>query len=423
MHLRRRRAAVKPVRSGVDEWRGGWILALVSMAGLAISTSHIYTTGIFIGPIEKDLGWSRGQISSGLMVNSVVAILFAPFFGLLMDRLGIRRVGLPGMAIFCGAIMLLSMTGQAIWTWWSIWLILAIGGLLIKPTLWTAAISRQFDAQRGLALAVMLCGSGIGSSFFPVITTKLIAAHGWRTAYLTLGAGAALLVLPLMFVFLRDEDSAALRQERALTRASLPGLSIREALLSSRFLRIASSALLMTIAMAGLNVHFVPFAVSKGLTAGAAAGAVSCVGIASILGRLGTGVLLDRCNGALIGAVSFAVPLVAAALWLGFDGTMSSAIVMAATLGISLGAEIDVIAYLTTRYFGLRNFGTVFGTIAGLLAFGGGVGPTLAGIVYDKTHSYDIFVWGTIPIFLLAAAMIGSLGRYPDLVSSAARAS
>jgi MFS family permease len=138
---------------------------------------------------------------------------------------------------------------------------------------------------------------------------------------------------------------------------------------------------------------------------------------------LGTGVLLDRCNGALIGAVSFAVPLVAAALWLGFDGTMSSAIVMAATLGISLGAEIDVIAYLTTRYFGLRNFGTVFGTIAGLLAFGGGVGPTLAGIVYDKTHSYDIFVWGTIPIFLLAAAMIGSLGRYPDLVSSAARAS
>jgi MFS family permease len=105
--------------------------------------------------------------------------------------------------------------------------------------------------------------------------------------------------------------------------------------------------------------------------------------------------------------------LVAAVLWLNYDGSVTSALIMAATMGFCLGAEIDIIAYLSTRYFGLKNYGTIFGTVVGLVAFGGGVGPTLAGIVYDRTHSYDFFVRCAIPAFLLAALLIGSMGRYP----------
>jgi MFS family permease len=146
-----------------------------------------------------------------------------------------------------------------------------------------------------------------------------------------------------------------------------------------------------------------------------AAAAVGVMGITSIAGRLVTGLLLDRWNGPLIGAVSFGLPVIAACFWLNFDGTLLSAVVIAACLGLSLGAEIDIIAYLSTRYFGLKNYGAIFGTIVGVLAFGGGVGPTLAGLVYDKTHSYGIFAWATMPAFILSAAMIGSLGRYPAL--------
>jgi MFS family permease len=388
------------------------MLVMVSMIGLAISTSHIYTMGIFLGPIERALGWSRGQISGGLMMNSVVAVLFAPFFGRLIDRFGVRRVGLPGMVIYCAGIMLLAATGRSVWSWYSGWLIVAVGGLLIKPTLWAAAISKSFDKQRGLALALMLCGSGLGSAVLPVVCARLIAAHGWRGAYVMLGGGALLLAFPLIFFFLRDEKLET-PQQRTLARAALPGLGIREAMLSTRFLRIALSALIMTVSMAGLNVHFVPMITARGLGPGTAAAAAGCIGITSILGRLITGILLDRWNGPIIGAISFSLPLLAAALWLDYDGSMTSALIIAAAVGFSLGAEVDIIAYLSTRYFGLRNYGTVFGTVVGLLAFGGGVGPTLAGLVYDRTHSYDFFVWCAIPAFLLAALLIGSMGRYP----------
>jgi MFS family permease len=394
------------------EWRRGWILVLVSMIGLGISTSHIYTMGIFMGPVEKSLGWSRGQISSGLLVNSVVAVLFAPFFGLLIDRFGVRRVGLPGMVIYCSGIMLLSATGRSIWTWYGFWLIVAIGSLLIKPTLWATAIAKNFEKQRALALAVMLCGSGLGSSILPIVTTRLIAAYGWRGTYIALGSGALLLIFPLIFFFLRDEASTT-QQQRTVARATLPGLEIRAAILSTQFLRIALSALIMTVAMAGLNVHFAPMIMARGVGANTAAAAAGCIGITSILGRLCTGVLLDRWNGPVIGAITFSLPLVAAALWLNYDGGVPSALIMAATVGFSLGAEIDIIAYLSTQYFGLKNYGTIFGTVVGVLVFGGGVGPTLAGIVYDRTHSYSFFVWCAIPAFLLAAVLIGSLGAYP----------
>jgi MFS family permease len=405
-----------------EEWRRGWILVLVSMIGMAIATSHIYMTGFFVGPIEKELGWSRGQISAGLLMNSVVGVLFAPFAGRLVDRFGSRRVGLPGVGIYCGAVMLLSATTHAIWTWYSSWLILAIGAVLIKPTLWAAAIARIFDRQRGLAFAVMLCGSGIGSSLLPIIVTHLIGAHGWRATYLLLGGGTALVALPLMFLFLREVGPAKTRQQRTLVREALPGLGVREALLSTRFLRIALSALIMTVTIAGLQVHFVPFVLAKGLHPASAAAAVSCVGIASIVGRLVTGMLLDRFSGPLIGAVSFGVPLISAGLWLTYDGSVTSAVVMAAALGLALGSEIDIIGYLSSRYFGLKNYGTIFGTIAGLYALGVGMGPTLAGIAYDRTRSYDIFVWCVIPAFLIAVALIGTLGRYPEFAPSGADA-
>jgi MFS family permease len=132
--------------------------------------------------------------------------------------------------------------------------------------------------------------------------------------------------------------------------------------------------------------------------------------------------LLDRFSGPLIGAVSFGVPLISAGLWLTYDGSVTSAVVMAAALGLALGSEIDIIGYLASRYFGLKNYGTIFGTIAGLYALGVGMGPTLAGIAYDRTRSYDIFVWCVIPAFLIAVAMIGTLGRYPELAPPCADA-
>jgi MFS family permease len=410
---------MKPDDPSIGEWRQHWIVVFVSMIGLGIGTSHVFYMGIFIAPLEHEFGWTRAEISSGLLMNSIVGIAFSPFVGWVIDRLGTRRVGIPGMAIYCTAIALLSCAGPVVGTWWGLWFLVASGAVLIKPTVWALTVSQRFDRSRALALAIVLSGSGLGATFMPSLVTSLVSNIGWRSTFVAIGAGAALLSLPLLVLFLRDKIRGVSMEVRAATRSKLTGLSIKEGILSTRFLRVALCTILMTMVTAGMGVHFVPFLAQNGFSKTTAASLAGLIGLFSVVGRLVTGFLLDRWNGALVGGLSFSIPIIAAALWLNYDGGMLSAIIAASLLGLSLGAETDILAYLSTRYFGLQNYGTIYGTVVGLLAFGVGAGPTLAGFVYDKTHSYDLFVWAAIPACLASTFMLTSLGPYPNFAAVA----
>ncbi len=398
------------VPAAADETRSDWLVVLASTFGLAASVTHLYSMGMFILPLEREFGWTRGSISGALTVVSVISVVLAPAIGLLIDRVGSRRVAIPGMALYCLAIALLATTTSLIWHWWALWVLIAFGTVLIKPTVWAAAIAGRFTRRRGLALGLALCGTGIGLGVMPALANFLLEMGGWRFAYLMLGAGAALIGLPMMFLFFHDPPVQ--RAGRA-ARAMLPGYSIPEGLRSTRFLRLAFASLLITTAIISLSVHFVPILVSLTVTRGDAAAIAGSIGIASICGRIASGFLLDRYSGPLIAAVSFALPIVACLLLLTFNGSHHSAILIGLLIGASLGAEIDVVAYLSARYFGLRNYGFLFGSIAGLLSLGAGLGPTLAGVIWDRYGSYDPLMWVLIPVFFISAVLVGSLGRYP----------
>ena len=129
--------------------------------------------------------------------------------------------------------------------------------------------------------------------------------------------------------------------------------------------------------------------VDRGFAATKAAAISGVIGIASILGRLVTGLLLDRFNGPLVGAIGLGLPVVACLLLFSSGESTISTVVIAAIIGLSLGAETDVVAFLTARFFGLRHYGVLFGTLAGFLSLGTGLGPMLAGTLYDRFHSYD----------------------------------
>ena len=69
---------------------------------------------------------------------------------------------------------------------------------------------------------------------------------------------------------------------------------------------------------------------------------------------------------------------------------------------------------MTSRYAGMRNFGTIFGFMASLIALGGGLGPLLAGIVFDTYGTYDPLIIASVIGTFVAAAMIFGLGKYPE---------
>jgi MFS family permease len=396
------------------ETRADWLLVLASTVALTASVSHVYSMGVLIGPLEAEFHWPRGQISAGLGVISVISVVLAPFVGLAIDRFGSRRIGLPGLAVYVIGVALLSTTGPSIWHWWGLWALIAIGTVLIKPTVWVAAIASRFSRRRGLAMAVAMCGTSIGTALFPLLTAQLLGL-GWRSAYLVLSAGAALLALPMVYFFFCAERPGAPRPSPGLPPPKpKPGLTTRQGLTSPAFYKMAAASFLATLATLSLTVHFVPILIGGGISADTAAAVAGLIGVGSIIGRLGTGALLDRFNGRRVGALLLLLPILGCTLLLTVQLTPATAILVAAAIGLALGAEIDIFAFLSARYFGLAHYGLLFGTVAGLNSFGAGVGPTYAGFMFDSFGSYAVLLATLIPMLLISSLLVLSLGAEPS---------
>ena len=403
-------------RAAGAEWPRHWPVVLASAGGVALSTTHIYSIGVFMAPLQAEFGWSRAQISSGLTLGSMVAVLSSPFVGLLIDRVGPRRVALCGGALYCAMIAMLSFAGPSIWSWYAIWIGVALGVSGITPTIWTSAVSGLFERGRGLALSVTLCGTGLGSSVTPLVSAYLYGHYGWRGAYVGLAAFWALLVLPLLFFLftsVKDRRRRAEPVQQVGVAAILTGLSARDGYRSLRFYKLAIAACAIALVAVSFAVNLVPILASTGLARGRAVEIASILGVTSIVGRLSGGYLLDRVNGNLVAAGSVLLPIVSSVLLLTMPGVTWASMAAAAVLGLSLGAELDAVAYLATRHLGMRNFGVLFGTISGLLSLCTGLGPLAVSYTFDVTRSYEAALWAYIPLCALAATLFLSLGRYP----------
>lgn len=400
-----------------SEWRRhGWILA-PCMAGILLCSVNNYALGVMIGPLEREFGWSRAEISSGPLIISMIALVCAPLVGLVIDRLGPRPVGLFGVVFYCAAMALMSTTTSDVTSWLALWGLIGLASMFVAPMVWTAAINSRFDKNRGMALALALCGTGIGAATVPLLTNTLVTAQGWRAAYVSLALISGAIVLPLVF-FLFHNLKAPAGEARA-AKAGGRGQEIRAEMASPSFLKLAGAALLFAIASCALTSNGVPILIGVGFDRATAAGVVGLIGLGSIAGRLGGGYLLDRIDARKVAAVSVLAPVISVSLLLATDGSRPAAVAACLILGLSVGTELDACAYLAARHFGMRNFGTLFGAITGLLLFGNGLAPAAANRVYDVTRSYDLVLMAIIVLCVLAAGLFMLLGKYPQPAAAA----
>ncbi len=401
------------------EWRNHWPVVLAAALGMMLCSMPSYSIGVFIPALEAEYGWKRAQIASGLIFCAVVCTLLGPVVGMAVDRFGPRRVGLLGAIAFITAFALLSATGPTLASWWALWTLVALAVVFVTPTVWTSAVASLFTTSRGLALAATLCGSALAAGVMPILSTLLIANFGWRVAYLGLAGCAAVLTLPaiaLMFTSAIDQRRRA-PDPNAGAVAALPGVSAREALTSFRFVRLLVAALLVVFVASNCIINFVPIAMSFGHPQVVAAGIAGLAGISTVLGRLTAGYLIDRLNGNVVAAVFSALPVVSCLLMLTLPGSTAALAAAVFILGLTMGTELDAVAYLVTRHFGLRSFGTVFGVIGGTLGLSG-FGPLVINLTYDVTGSYVPALWGCIPLALLGSISFLTLGPYRDFSES-----
>jgi predicted MFS family arabinose efflux permease len=402
--------------SAASEWRAHWPIVLAAMAGFAASTITTYSSQVFIQPLQQEFGWSRGQIASGHSIAAMAGVLFAPFTGFFVDKFGPRRLGIAAVIAICIATALLSLTGPEIWMWHALWLPMAFAIILIQPSVWTAAVTSVFAAGRGFALAVMLCGGSLASMITPKLSSLLIEALDWRMAFVALGLFWAALTLPLIyFCFSSALDRERLSPGAKENAAPVKRVSIwQSGMLTWRYPQLLIAGSCIAGVVVTLVVSLVPLLSANGLTRAQALNITPLVGISAIFGRLTIGALLDRWNGRFLAAVAVSMPIFGILLLIHYPGSTLIASIAVLIFGLSFGAELDILAYLTSRYFKVANFGLLFGTIGGFIGLASGNGPWVLQSVFDAQQSYLPALWGMIPICLVAAVLFLLLGPYPD---------
>ncbi|MEE2732085.1 MAG: MFS transporter [Pseudomonadota bacterium] len=405
-------------QSAMQEWRGFWFLPIAAGLGYATATMYVYSMGPFIAPIQAEFQWSRAQIASGITIAAFFSAIFGIPMGMLVDRIGPRIVGLIGAALMCGCFALIGTATGDKTNWIVLWGCLAVSTLWVQATVWTSAVNSRFHTSRGLALAITLSGASFAAAVFPVIATALIEKLGWRMAYMTMGGLWFILVFPILLFRFRgaqDVKRNTSPDEDHAPATPLTGVSLQQGLRSPALYKLIAAAGFFTFTAVGIVVHFVPILTDRGADPLSAASVASLIGIFSIVGRLGTGFLLDRFPGHLVGAFAFLIPILACALLI-YDGTNPvSQAIAAAIFGLTLGSEVDVIAYLAAKYFGLKHFGALYGAMVMALSLGTAFGPLGAGAVFDAYQSYEPFLILTAVLMGLSALALLSLHSVPDV--------
>jgi MFS family permease len=381
----------------------------------------LFTFGVFLKPVSSEFGWERGTMSMAIGVSLFCGAIATPIIGYLVDRWGIRHVTLPLIALFALSMASIAFTPASPIVFVVLYAIAGTFGAGQAPLPYAKAISEWFDKRRGLALGIAMAGVGIGVAVVPQLARVLIELYGWRGAYVGIGIVAFLVAFPAAALFLREprEPLADAGPKAAVSRVSPPGKSIGETLVHFRFWFIAIPTFLVVTALNGTINHAIPLLTDRGIPPSTAASLLGIVGISTIAGRLVSGYLVDRFFAPFVAAFFFLLPIVGIYL-LGSGKGLPTMVIGGITLGVTLGAEVDLIGFLVSRYFGLRHFGAISGYLFAIFTAASGFGPFLMGLCYDAYHSYNLALTGFAIALFMSSVMIALLGPYAFPSRSAA---
>jgi MFS family permease len=406
--------------SRLEELRRGWRPLLASSVGIGLGLSPIppFTSGIFATALHAEFGWTRGQILGALMIVPFVLVLLGPVVGRLADRVGARKVAIGSTIGLSAALLILSTTSSNILSFYFGWGCLAVFSLGTLPVTYARVINSWFDRARGIALGIALAATGLTGALVPFYLNWLIGSFGWRVGYLGFAALPVCIALPFLVAWLKE---APVARVEAVAKPALEGETVKAALRHYRFWVIAAASLALSVGTSGLIPNFFPMLVDRGFTPAAATSALAALAISVTLGRLASGVLLDRLWAPIV-AIVLVVPAILALAVIatpGLNGTTVAAAVV--TMGLVAGAEFDLVAYMTGRYFGQRHFSEIYAIQYSIFGLGAGFAPAGYGVLRDQAGSYTPGLLLSVLLFVAAIVMLLTLGRYPVRLAAPAR--
>jgi MFS family permease len=371
----------------------GWRVVGASFAVLTMAFGAAYAFPAFFDPLAREFPGSRGNIALVFAVCGCLFFVVGAAAGPVADRIGSRPVVSAGL-LLVGAGLILASFGQTLWQ-----ILLAFGlgvglgvGLAYVPAV--SPVQRWFVRQRGRASGFAVAGIGVGTFGGPLIATAIMGVSDWRTAWLAIGIGVAILgVLAAQFLIdapdrvgQRPDGDAA---PPAGTAAPPPGWSLGPSLTTKPFVLLYAAIFALSVPLFVPFVHIVPFARDLGISPATAVLLASLIGIGSIAGRFGLGTIADRLGRRNTMIVMFLGLTLMLAFWLVARNAWLLAI-FALVYGAFYGGFVALIPAVIIDYLGPRNAGAIIGALYTSVAPGTLAGPPLAGYAYDLWGSYTI---------------------------------
>lgn len=401
----------------MSEFKKGWRVLTAALLGVGCGASPLpfNVLPLVLGPIHTEYGWDFAAIAGGVTIFGIIASLLAPLYGSMADRFGVRRVAITSLIGFIIVFAAFWFVPGTLLGWWAFWAVLGLIGIGSTPVTWSRAVSMWFAKNRGLALGIMLLGTSLAAIIVPKVAVAAISYGGWRLAFPVVALFPLLIALPVALIWFREPRPEERPPGVMDASGQLIGLSLRQAMKGHRFWVLIVSILLIALAYGGAHIHMAQIVALHGFTPADAASVLGVVALGILAGRVLVGLLFDRFWAPGVAFPAMLLPAIAAYLLMGHTAGLSVIMTGGFLLGFAAGAESDVIAFLAARYFGMANYGAIYGALYMPFGIGSAISPILYGVVRDRTGSYDIMLMAAVAMFAAGGALLLTLGRYPQL--------
>jgi len=408
----------------MSEFTEGWKPLVAATIGTmcGIFTLTNYSQGFFVGPVTAEFGWAPSQFFLSYTVLMCLGLLTGPVVGSFAEKVGLRTVGVIGLIGHSAAYVLLSFNNGSLTMWYLSWALLAVLGAGSLPIVWTSVLNGWFSKHRGKAIGITMAGTGLGAFFLPPIVEFFISNYGWRTAYRALGIGALAISLPIVFALFKEARQAAAGAgpHGAAGSSAVWGMTRSEAMRTARFWILGAVLFVTVVVIAGVLSNFARIMIEKGFERATIAQIAAIMGLTVVVGRLLVGALVDRFWAPGVAALFFVLPTLALLMLVHTDVTFATGIVIGIMIGLAAGAELDLLAYLTSKYFGAAHYPAIFGAIIAFFTVGAGIAPPLFGAFAQAFQGYATILTISVGLLLLSIALFLALGKYPDDVATEA---
>ena len=403
---------------------GWYIVGAGFLTQLMLGMLMFHSFGTYVTLMQADFGWSRTTFSIAFAMQRAESGILGPFQGWAIDTYGPRRIMMVGMVLFAAGFMMLSQV-QTIWTFYIAFMLIAVGASLSSFLSLVVAVVNWFRKRRTMALGLLSLGFAVGG-FAATPTALIIEGIGWRSGAFISGLIVLVLGIPLARVVRHRPEDHGLLPDGAPSRASLAddpddpddeedeefGMGTREALRTPAFWLLSFGQASALLVIGALMVHLVVYIHEDlGFGLGLAAFAITVQTIGQVAGQLAGAYFGDRWPkrplivGALLGHAL-------AILVLAFASTLLLVYVAVAINGTAWGLRAPLQMAIRADYFGRKSFGTIMGFSSLVIMSGMIVGPTFAGVMYDRTGSYQLsFI--VLAVFASLGAVLFAFARPP----------